>query len=64
MIDTQSLIKNMRVGQITKMDEKSQEKWRRIGKKRIREQTRREIDQWEDNMTSNKIKITRCESGD
>lgn len=26
MIDRQSLIKNMRVGQITKMDEKSQEK--------------------------------------
>lgn len=43
MIDTQSLIKNMRVGQITKMDEKSQEKWRRIGKKRIGEQTKKEI---------------------
>ena len=30
----------------------------------MREQTQREINQWEDNMASNKIKITRCESGD
>lgn len=43
---------------------KAKKKWRKIGKKRMREQTRREINQWEDNMTSNKIKITRCESGD
>ena len=42
---------------------KAKKKWRKIGNKRMREQTRREIDQWEDNMTSNKIKITRCESG-
>ena len=30
----------------------------------MRDQTRREVNQWEDDMTSNKIKITRCESGD
>lgn len=30
----------------------------------MRDQTRREVNQWEDDMTSSKIKITRCESGD
>lgn len=43
---------------------KAKKKWRRIGKKRMRDQTRKEINQWEDDMASNKIKITRCESGD
>ena len=43
---------------------KAKKKWRRIGKKRMRDQTRREVNQWEDNMATNKIKITRCESGD
>ena len=35
-----------------------------MGKKRIREQVNRQINQWEDDMASKKIKITRCESGD
>ena len=43
---------------------KAKKKWRRIGKKRMREQTQKEIDQWEEGMANNKIKITRCESGD
>lgn len=43
---------------------KAKKKWRKIGKKRMRDQTRREANQWEDDMTTNKIKITRCESGD
>ena len=30
----------------------------------MREQTQKEIDQWEEGMANNKIKITRCESGD
>ena len=36
----------------------------KIGKKRIRDQARKEINQWEGEMANNKIKITRCESGD
>lgn len=44
--------------------EKQKKKWRRIGKKRMRREVRKEIDNWEDDMANKKIKITRCESGD
>ena len=43
---------------------KAKKRWRKIGKKRIRDQARKEINQWEGEMANNKIKITRCESGD
>lgn len=55
----------MRVGPIIITGgEKLKRNGEKIGKKRLRKQTQREIDQWEDNMTNNKIRITRCESGD
>lgn len=65
MMAIRSLIDVMHVWQIIiTVGEKLRRNGEKIGKKRICKQTQREIDQWEDNMASNKIKITRCESGD
>ena len=43
---------------------KAKKKWRKIGKKRIRRETRNKIEQWENDVVKSKIRITTCKSGD